>query len=235
MCFTSAAASYAITVDGARASATSSSSNSPCEQSGAQNIFVMNSLSPGVHTIKLVVTFTPSSPDEFRFFGGGITLSVATPGNGVDDSTVIDDQDADWMLVPGRHPGSTWDTGRQPGYHDGTVTFNCLYSPFYTASYKFTGAVGVVLAGSIGKDDRAFSVAFDSKVYNMDATSRWEDNQTVYFATGNLDPLHTYQIAIASYNSDLPDCPSVGEPGGPVTRACCVGFDYLMLLKAKTR
>lgn len=153
----------------------------------------------------------------------------------VDDSMMIDDLDKGWRFSPRSEPGATWDLHRGPSYFDNTLTFNCLYGPQYTATYTVTDSVGVVLNSALGWNDHAFSITFDNVVYNMDATSHWLDNNTIFFAKGNLNPTASYDLTIASYSSDVPNCQSVDEFGQPVSRFCCISIDSVRLLKASTR
>ncbi|KZV91446.1 hypothetical protein EXIGLDRAFT_769888 [Exidia glandulosa HHB12029] len=232
VCFTAGGATYELTLNGSATDAARSAAGSACKKSGAESFIAVDGLSVGTHDAVLTVTSQPA--DEFRFFGGGVTLGLGTNGFEVDDSMIIDDLDKGWKFSPRSEPRATWDLHRGPSYFDNTLTFNCLYGPQYTATYTVTDSVGVVLNSALGWNDHAFSITFDDVVYNMDTTSHWLDNNTIFFAKGNLNPTASYDLTIASYSSDVPNCQSIDEFGQPVNRLCCISIDSVTLLKAST-
>ncbi|KZV80446.1 hypothetical protein EXIGLDRAFT_413807 [Exidia glandulosa HHB12029] len=145
----------------------------------------------------------------------------------------IDDQDKAWVFSPGRLPVQDgWDTTIDSSLYLHSGSFVCPYGQGSSASYTFIGASGIVLNGYIWPDGRAFSVTLDGVVHNMDATSHWRDNSTIFFAAGNLDPGVLHKLTISDYNSDKANCTRVDEFGQPVLRYCCLGLDSLTLLQA---
>lgn len=151
----------------------------------------------------------------------------------VNDTMVIDDLDTGWIYTPTRYPSiDGWFTKGNPNYYHQGASFECKYKSNYSASYTFDGAVGVLLHAIVWRDSRAFSILFDDEVYQMDATSHWMDNSTVYFAKGNLDPTVQHNLTLVNYSQDVPNCGTVDEFGAPVARFCCQGIDSLTLLTA---
>lgn len=78
VCFTAGGASYELTVNGSATDAARSATGSACEESGAESVIAVDGLSVGTHDAVLTVTSQPA--DEFRFFGGGVTLGLGTNG-----------------------------------------------------------------------------------------------------------------------------------------------------------
>ncbi|KAH7096992.1 hypothetical protein BKA62DRAFT_643772 [Auriculariales sp. MPI-PUGE-AT-0066] len=193
----------------------------------ATAVLAATNLTNGKH--KAFLQVVANGGQEFRFFGGGITLAVDTNGKVVDDSQTIDDHDASWVYTP--VTGGVWDKGAKgPTLFDNTATFNCLYATDKTATYIFSGASGVIMKGNVWADSHDFSVVLDGATTNMDATSSWLDGSTVLFAKAGLDPTQSHTISLVDYNSDVgPDCRA--KYGG---RYCCAGLDAITLLKTGT-
>lgn len=138
-------------------------------------------------------------------------------------------------MLPGRLPvASGWDTATNPALYRNSETFRCPYGQGNSASYTFIGASGVIVNGVVSKDSRAFSVTLDGERHNMDATSSWRDNATVFLAKGNLDPTVYHKLVLANFNTDKPNCTHQDDSGTPVDRYCCFGFDSVVLLQASS-
>ncbi|KZV91689.1 hypothetical protein EXIGLDRAFT_836904 [Exidia glandulosa HHB12029] len=233
MCISSGGATYTASVGGTDLDATPASGTS-CEGTGSETMLSTKGLTFGNHEAVLTLTSTPSDGNDFRVYGGGFTMGVNTNGSAaVNDRTIIDDQDDKWITFPGRVPTPYgWDTSTAPGLSANTKTFNCVYTTGSSATYTFKNAGGIVLRGAIDRDSHAFSVELDGERHNLDATSSWNDNSTVYFAKGNLDPGVIHKLVITNYNSDRGDCTSVSDLGQAIGRFCCTAFDSLTLLEA---
>ncbi|KZV83415.1 hypothetical protein EXIGLDRAFT_314961 [Exidia glandulosa HHB12029] len=159
-----------------------------------------------------------------------------TGGHTVNDTMVIDDLDPEWIYTPRRLPAvDGWFTGSNTNYYHQGASFECKYRPNYSASYTFDGAVGVLLHAIVWRDSRTFSILFDDEVYQMDATSHWTENSTVFFVKGNLDPTVRHNLTLVNCSQDVPNCGTVDEFGAPVARFCCQGIDSLTLLTTVTQ
>jgi len=101
-------------------------------------------------------------------------------------------------------------------------------------TYTFTGAGGVVLYGNVWPDAHYLTVIFndESPWYWMDATSSWEDGQSVFYARGGLDLNDTHNITIINDSTYQWNCTTRDLRPGQEVRRCCVGIDALMLLRA---
>ncbi|EJD39571.1 hypothetical protein AURDEDRAFT_116105 [Auricularia subglabra TFB-10046 SS5] len=236
LCFTASGATFVVTMDGSVVSQDSSQFGAAqgdvgaCAGLGAATMFASPGLDAGPHS--MLLTVSAASDNEFRFFGGMLTLGVNTKGHDVKDSDVIDDQDLGWNLSGGRvATGGSWDTNAGATLFDNTGTFQCNYGKGSTASYKFSGAGGLVLYGNVWKDAHSFSVSLDDTTVNMDATSSWEDGRTVLFAQGGLDPAAVHTLTVFDYSSADDGCTN-GQGG--TFRFCCVGIDSLLLLEPGT-
>ena len=110
---------------------------------------------------------------------------------------------------------------------------SCGYISNITMSRTFTGAGGVVVLGNVWRDSHAFSLALDGEpIKRMDASSAWEDGQTVFFAQGGLDVNTAHTITVLNFNEDRPSCPWEELVGEEQFRFCCTGLDALVLLHA---
>lgn len=238
LCFTANGATFVVTLDGsvvsqdsAQFAAAQDGAGAACAGLGAQTMFAAPGLDAGPHSMLLAVA--AASDNEFRFFGGMLTLGVDTKGHDVKDSNVIDDQDAGWNYSGGRvGTGGTWDTTAGATLFDKTGTFQCNYGQGSTAAYKFSGAGGLVLHGNVWRDAHSFSVSLDGTIINMDATSSWEDGRTVLFAQGGLDPAAVHTLTVLDYNAEDQTCTN-GADGK--FRFCCLGIDSLLLLEPGTK
>ncbi|KAH7096991.1 hypothetical protein BKA62DRAFT_833556 [Auriculariales sp. MPI-PUGE-AT-0066] len=190
----------------------------------ATAVYIATNLANGKH--KAFLQVSANGGQEFRFFGGGVTLAVDTNGKVVDDSQNVDDHDPNWVFTPST--GAPWDKGgKGPTLFDNTVTFQCNYGSDKAATYIFSGANGVVLKGNVWIDAHEFSIVLDGVTTNMDATSSWNDGSTVFYAKTGLDPAQSHTISLVDYNSDVgPNCFAKRN------RFCCTGLDVITLLKA---
>lgn len=176
------------------------------------------------HTALLQVSASAGS--EFRFFGGTVTLGIPTNGKVVDDGTTLDDRNPAIGYAPSTG-ALAWDhTGTGRTLYNTTLTFNCNYGATVLATYAFTGAGGVVLLGNVWQDSHAFSVTLDDATTNLDATSSWQDGQTVLFARGGLDPAVQHTVSLRDFSADDTTC----NQG----KYCCTGLDAITLLKPGT-
>ncbi|KZW02378.1 hypothetical protein EXIGLDRAFT_829273 [Exidia glandulosa HHB12029] len=237
-CFTPNGAHYDLVVDGKPADTAGfkGAAGTPCKDAGAEAIFIASSLDANkAHNVSLTITSLIIDPEPFQFFGGGFTMGLKTGGKVVDNSTLVDDQDSSWVFVPGRVPAEDgWDTTTNPVFDRNSATFICPYGPGGSASYNFTGAAGIIFKGYLWPDVHAFSIQLDDKTYNLDGSTSFFDNSTVFLAQGGLDPSAVHKISLMNYNSDQPDCitkDALGNTIGGDGRYCCVGFDSLVILK----
>lgn len=80
MCFTDGGAAFHIDLDGTTPdpSAIAPGAGTQCQDSGAESILTLDRLTLSRHNVTLSITSPPSN--EFRFYGGGIILSMNTGG-----------------------------------------------------------------------------------------------------------------------------------------------------------
>jgi len=92
------------------------------------------------------------------------------------------------------------------------------------------GAHSLVLWGFLWQDTHYYSVEFDEKVFNADAsTSMWRAGSAPLFMQTGLDTNRNYTITYRNFNENYSDCRSGISS---LTRTCSAGLDRLQLFGA---
>ena len=94
-----------------------------------------------------------------------------------------------------------------------------------------TGASAVVLFGSSGLNNHAFSVVLDGETFNSDtSTSSWHIPEIVTFFRAGLDPDTSHTLVFRNWSDDNKQCPDVVDSG-----FCCQGLDHLKLVGSSAK
>ncbi|KAH7096995.1 hypothetical protein BKA62DRAFT_820104 [Auriculariales sp. MPI-PUGE-AT-0066] len=232
LCVSDNGSTYALTVDDKIVRATGARDDPACANYPSSTTLLATGLDFAAHSATLNV-LTPSNEHEFQFFGGQVTTDIVHASNtDTTQEVIIDDQAAEWVMVPGRGK-QQWDNGVSDLAYDSSYSFTCQYRANSTATYTFQGASAVVLYGALDRDSHDYAVSLDGRISNLDASAAgWNIGNMPIFFESNLDPAKVHTITISNFNDQNPTC---AGPKQYNFRSCCAKLDSLKLIGSSSQ